>query len=268
MSDKEIEKLVKEWEDLIGKFYVLGYHKFSKALKDSIAYVLLSLEQTGSLAVVSGLSDTLITDVAIANAMKQFIPKISDRTAKFFYSKYVSYLPTNARVEVGFGNELFKRVMNEYLVTEGAEHVKEITNTTRKLVNKALADSIENKETIKQAAKRINNYTLGGLDGRINRRARALLIARTETLMATGKAQYTQMLGFDIEVEKRWIHDHPKVPRDSHVQVANETKKKPIGRDDYFLVGGKKMRYAGDRLGGIENIANCRCSTVYLPKED
>jgi len=266
MTDKEKEEITKRWDELMGRLYVLGYHKFVAALKLSIEPVLLGLENTESLVFMDSMSTVLVTDVPIANAMASFIPKVSDRTSRFLLKNYIKYLPKGTSLSVGFGSEIFAREMNEYLRTVGADHVKEITDTTKRMVKKAISDSIENKETIKQAAKRIERYTLGGLDGRINRRARALLIARTETLMASSKAKDIRMINSGIEVLKEWIHDHPKVPRQTHIDVAISSKKKPLEADEYFIVGGKKMKYAGDRNGGIENLANCRCSTIYIPK--
>ena len=65
--------------------------------------------------------------------------------------------------------------------------------------------------------------------------------------------------------EKKWVKGHPKEPRETHIQVSQN---KPIDKDKPFIVGGVKMMYAGDPKGGAENVINCKCSTIYLPKED
>jgi len=268
MTNEEINKITKDWESFQLRLYLLGYAKFSKALKKQIEPILLSLQQTNNVNVVMGLSSELISTLAIQEAMIPFITTVSDRTAKQFAKTYVRYLPKDVNIGVGFGSAKFRQEMLDYINTIGNAHVKDITETTRKLVNKAFIDGIENGDTISQLGKRITSYTLGsngsGLQGRINVRARALLIAKTETLMASGMAKDLQQDEYPYLFEKQWIHGHVKEPRHEHVDAVNKRKDK----NDTWTLYGRKMKYAGDKDGGAINNCNCRCSTVYVPKQD
>jgi hypothetical protein len=93
------------------------------------------------------------------------------------------------------------------------------------------------------------------------------MIARTETLMASARAKEGQIKEFDavgVDFEKEWIHDHPKVPRETHVALSG----KRVKRDEKFNVNGKMMKYPGDPAGGASEVINCRCSAIFIPIED
>jgi hypothetical protein len=88
-------------------------------------------------------------------------------------------------------------------------------------------------------------------------------IARTETLMASSFAQ------------EEVVRDMPDMPplakewdssRDARTRKAHRGVR-PVLVDDYFSVGGKRMKYTGDRAGGPENVINCRCTVNYTPAD-
>lgn len=256
---KEEEKIVSTWESFMRKMYLLGYVKFSKALRKQIEPILANLESSKSIALVSGFTTQLITTYAIEEAYKPFIISVSDRGAKVFARSL--RLPDKTSIAVGFGNEVFKQNMIEYLNTIGSQHIVDITETTRKLVNKALADGLAEGDTIRQVAKRIERYTLGGLG---KNKARPLLIAKTEALMASGIGKDIQAEQYPYVMVKNWVHGHPKKPRSQHEEAVKD--KKSMG--DNWTLYGRTMRYAGDSKGGAINNCNCQCSTIYKPKED
>lgn len=267
MTEKEKQDITREWEALMNQLYLLGYRNFNKALKASIQPVLDAMEQSGSILLVQELQAQLISVVPIGAAMDRFVRFSGDKVAKNLWKTYRKYIPNNASVGVGFGAEKFALDMNEYLRTIGAQHIKDIDKTTRKLVKKALEDGLKEGDTLKQVARRIERYTLGGLDGRINKRARSLMIARTETLMASARAKEGQIKEFDavgVDFEKEWVHDHPKVPRETHVALSG----KRVKRDEKFNVNGKMMKYPGDSAGGASENINCRCSAIFIPIEN
>lgn len=263
------EKKIKEWEAFMLRLYLLGYAKFTKALKKQIEPIIASLEGTQQIVLINAMSTELITTLPIRQAFNEFISVVGDRSAKKTYQLFMRSLPESSNISVGFGSDIFKAQMQEYLNTIGGQHIKDITDTTRKLVSKAFTDGIEAGDTTRQLSKRIESYTLGsngsGLEGRVNVKARALMISKTETLMASEKAKDLQIDESVYLYEKKWVKGHPKEPRETHIQVSQN---KPIDKDKPFIVGGVKMMYAGDSKGGAENVINCKCSTIYLPKED
>jgi hypothetical protein len=267
MTEKEKQEITKQWEALMNQLYLIGYRNFNRALKASIQPILDAMEQSGSILLVQELQAQLISVVPIGVAMDNFVRFSGDKVAKNIWRTYRRYIPNNASVGVGFGAEKFALDMNEYLRTIGAQHIKDIDKTTRKLVKKAFEDGLKEGDTLKQVARRIERYTLGGLDGRINKRARSLLIARTETLMASGRAKAAQIDEFEevgVKFFKQWIHSAKvKEPRDDH-KLANKTRRPKNG---FWTFSGNKMKWAGDPNGGAINNCNCRCSTIFVPIE-
>jgi len=87
MTDKDITKLAKEWETLAEKLYLLGYKKFSLALRKSIEPLINYIETTG--VYPTELANLLVTQIPISTAMNEFVPLVADRTAKNFYKSYL-----------------------------------------------------------------------------------------------------------------------------------------------------------------------------------
>ena len=258
MTNKDVERLSKEWETFAEKLYLLGFKKFSQALNKSIQPLLDFIETTG--VYPSELANLLVTEIPIATAMNEFVPLVADRTAKNFYKSYLKFLPDSTSVSVGFSSEAFTIGMNEYLSSVGAKHITEITETTRKLVNQAFKDSLENGETTAQLVKRIQKYTNVG-------KSRAMLISRTETLMSSARAKDLQAQEYPYEMDVLWIHDAPKEPRSWHVKLNRQVR-----QGDKFKVvspdGVTFMKYPGDSAGGAINNCNCKCTHIYKVKRD
>ena len=95
-------------------------------------------------------------------------------------------------------------------------------------------------------------------------KTRARMIARTESLMVTNACKFTQAELMDIEMQKTWLHDHPKMPRDWHIALSGKT----IDLDKKFNADGRMMKHPGDPAGGIENNANCKCTMLTKAKLD
>ena len=267
MTEKEIEDIQKEWERLTTYYYVLGYKRFNKALKDAINPLLNALRNSGDIVIAQQLFESQIYQVQmqipIQQTMREFITSVSDRVAKSIYKRYAKYMPESVNIGVGFGSAKFAQDINEYINTVGGQHIKDINDTTLKQIKKAFNDGIEQGDTVKQLAQRINKYTLGSLDN--SRRGRSLLIARTETLMSMGRAKEAQLKEFEgMQFEKRWIVGRPKKHRPDHLAMNG----KSIDGNEKFKFGNVEMRWAGDPSGGAANNCNCRCSTVFIPKVD
>jgi hypothetical protein len=261
ITDKEIEEFAKDWDKFVARLYILGYRKFSVALKKSIDQVIATLEQSQSAVLTSSVSSILITELPISLAMSEHINLVADRTAKQFFRSYLKYLPDNAGIGVGFGNEMFREGLRKYIETIGADHVKDITETTKRLVKQAFIDSANEKETIKQLAKRIEKYTVGNIG-----KSRAMLIARTETLMASAISKELQADAMPYVLDAVWVVDNPKEHRSWHLSL--NMKKVPKG-DKFKVVspnGVTYMKYAGDSAGGAINVCNCKCTHFYKPR--
>lgn len=88
-------------------------------------------------------------------------------------------------------------------------------------------------------------------------------IARTETLMATSKAQdeFVDQVDDLPPMAKEWDSSRDSRTRKDHRRVE------PVLKDERFIVGGKEMRYPGDPAGGAKQVVNCRCVCNYAPAD-
>jgi hypothetical protein len=101
-------------------------------------------------------------------------------------------------------------------------------------------------------------------DSKFDSDTRARMIARTESLMVTNASKYTQSELMPIVMEKTWVHDHPKMPRDWHIALSGKT----IDLDKKFNANGYMMKHPGDPAGGATNNINCKCTMLTKAKYD
>lgn len=87
---------------------------------------------------------------------------------------------------------------------------------------------------------------------------RALLIAENESQGTWEYEEFAQAVEAG-KTRKTWVAIIDKVTRQWHREVNGKT----IPIDDYFHVGSDLMLFSGDMNASDENLANCRCHTVY-----
>jgi len=152
----------------------------------------------------------------------------------------------------------YEGIYKEFMRNIGGSRITEISDTTRGIITRTI---LENQtEGVEVIAKAINER----MSPRFTR-ARASTIARTETHTASSFAIQKQAENFEIpSMRKRWVTTTDDRSRGTHLAV-NGTE---VGIDEDFIVGGKKMKYAGDPRGGASEVINCRCVIVYIEPED
>jgi hypothetical protein len=234
-----------------------GYRLFSKALKQSIQPIIDALNESESVAFTSSIAGMLYTGVPIADAMQTFYNTAWNKQSRGYVKWLKANLPPEATIGVGFENPIMDAALKDYFNTIGGQHIKDINDTSLRRVQSAFQTALENNEGFRGAEKRLIKEV--GMS-----KTRARLIARTESLMVTNAAKYTQSEILPIVMEKTWLHDHPKMPRDWHVALSGKT----IDLDKKFNVQGTMMRHPGDPAGGLENNANCKCTMLTKAKLD
>jgi len=96
-------------------------------------------------------------------------------------------------------------------------------------------------------------------------KSRAEMIARTETGSALMESQFELINDLELPpMIKEWVAFIDGRTRRDHKAVDGDKLKK----DEYFNVGGKRMKYPSDRAGGVANVANCRCTLVWEPENE
>lgn len=236
---------------------VYGYRLYSKALKQSIQPILDALNQSESVAFTNSIAAMLYTEVPIAEAMKVFYNTAWTKQLRGYVKWLKANLPPSATVGVGFENPIMDAALREYFNTVGGQHIKDINATTLKKVQSAFQTALDNNEGFRGAEKRLIKEV--GMS-----KTRARMIARTESLMVTNASKFTQSELMPIVMEKTWVHDHPKMPRDWHVSLSGKT----IDLNEKFNANGYMMKHPGDPAGGATNNINCKCTMLTKAKYD
>jgi hypothetical protein len=236
---------------------VYGYRLFSKALKQSIQPILDALKQSESVAFTSQIAAMLYTEVPIAEAMQTFYNTAWNKQSRGYVKWLKANLPPQATIGVGFENPIMDAALKDYFNTIGGQHIKDINATSLKRIQSAFQTALENNEGFRGAERRLIKEV--GMS-----KTRARMIARTESLMVTNAAKYTQSDLMPIVMEKTWLHDHPKMPRDWHVALNGKT----IDLNEKFNADGYKMSHPGDPAGGASNNINCKCTMLTKAKLD
>jgi hypothetical protein len=236
---------------------VYGYRLFSKALRQSIQPILDALKQSESVAFSYSISAMLYTEVPIANAMQVFYSKAWSKQLRGFITYLKETLPASATIGVGFENPIMDAALKEYFATIGGQHIRDINATSLKKIQSAFQTALQNNEGFRGAERRLIKEVEMS-------KTRARMIARTESLMVTNACKFTQAELMDIEMQKTWLHDHPKMPRDWHIDLSGKT----IDLNEKFNADGTLMKHPGDPAGGAKNNINCKCTTIIKAKLD
>ena len=251
MSQEEFDTKLQQYLE------VYGYRMFSKALKQSIQPILDALNQSESVAFTNSIAAMLYNGIPIATAMQTFYNTAWNKQSRGYVKWLKANLPPQATIGVGFENPIMDAALKEYFNTIGGKHIKDISDTTLKKVQLAFQTALDNNEGFRGAERRLVKEV--GMS-----KTRARMIARTESVMVTNACKFTQAELMDIEMQKTWLHDHPKMPRDWHIALSGKT----IDLNEKFNADGTLMKHPGDPNGGAKNNINCKCTTIIKAKLD
>lgn len=242
-KDAELRAYIELW----------GYRRFRKALDQSIQPLLNSLKESNSIGFTYALQSLLYNSQPVDESIREFYEfawwKQSDAFVNWANENYSAGLNSN--------DPNMQRQLSAYYASIGVEHSKLINDTSRKRINEAFQAAFANNETVDEFEKRLINEV------QMNQ-SRARMISRTESVMLLNRVMIEQAQMLPFQVNKVWIHDHPKEPRNTH--LALNKVKKPLLVP--FDVGGIFMQYPGDPIGGAENNINCKCSLIITPRKD
>ena len=135
----------------------------------------------------------------------------------------------------------------QWMETEGAEKVKDITETTKRALAETIADGIAQGEGVPKIRDRVSEVF------RQAKGVRAETIARTETHNAVSTGTFETYRAGRVE-QKEWLATRDPRTRDSHIDIDREVR--PI--DQKFSNG---LMYPG-APGPPEEVINCRCALL------
>jgi SPP1 gp7 family putative phage head morphogenesis protein len=156
-------------------------------------------------------------------------------------------------------SEETRRLFNIWIDTYGLNLAKDIDDTTKKKLRKALSESIEEGEDLKKRVAKLIEVADGMFAE--DKKWRAELIARTESCTTMNAGAIELYKSEDIGY-KEWISVQDDRTRDSHLLMDGVVV--PI--TDKFEVPatsqseGAFMEYAGDPSAPVGQVANCRCT--------
>lgn len=151
--------------------------------------------------------------------------------------------------------DLFERMVQEYILTYGGEQIAEdISRTTVTQIMAQIEAGREAGVGVSEIAKSIRSRapSIG--------RARAAVIARTETHSAGNFGALKSADEVGLPMMKEWISDNSSRTRSAHRAADGQT----VPKDEPFTVDGESLMYPGDQSGSADNVINCRCSTGYI----
>ncbi len=153
--------------------------------------------------------------------------------------------------------EIAERAVADWIAAYAAAKVRRILETTRKIIRQAIVRGNELNEPPRVLAHRIRDET-GGEIGR----ARAQMIARTETHIASQVGSNAAADATGLQLDKEWGATEDARTRLAH-SIADGQK---VDKNAYFIVGGEHMRFPGDPNGSARNVINCRCVVLWRPR--
>lgn len=143
-----------------------------------------------------------------------------------------------------------------YVSSQAQRALSLVDATTREAVRKALADGLALNETTAQLVERIRAMAEFG-------QARALRIARTETVGAFNFATTEAYEQSGVVDGVEWLSARDSAVRESHAEADGQQV--PLGTA--FTVGGFPMDFPGDPGAPPEETVNCRCTTLPVVNE-
>lgn len=98
----------------------------------------------------------------------------------------------------------------------------------------------------------------------ITSRARATVIARTETHGAANFGANEAAKATGLKLQKEWVASNDERTRSAHAAADGDI----VEMDQPFTVGGEKLMFPGDPDGSAGNVINCRCAVAHIVDEE
>lgn len=162
--------------------------------------------------------------------------------------------------------DVFTNAAEAYAEQVVPARIAGVAETTRVAVTQAVTAGIREGQTIPQIAKAVDD-AFENMAGR-----RAVVIARTEVLGASGAGGQIMAQSTGLPLAKEWIATRDRRTRqivrgDDFDHALMDGVK--VGLDESFEVpgrgGAEALLFPGDPRGSAANIIQCRCANGYIP---
>jgi uncharacterized protein with gpF-like domain len=242
------------------------YPNFKKALNEQTHLVSDYVHYHGVSNLEAHIS-VLVSAQPMTAAYKRCYTQVGVEHAQWTYNRIERMVPAvkaySGEFEVkdaepvNFFSESWRKLMNLFFDTQGADRVTQVTETTKEKIRELLIEAQEQGLTLSEQA----TYIEDRLNDPDFNRNRAMVIARTESTTASN---YSALLGAessDYETGKMWLAVLDANTRPDHVDASGQT----VASDDLFVVGGYLMAYPGAIGAPANEVCNCRCCIAMVP---
>lgn len=240
------------YEKQLERYAKRTYPIFLRACSEQVRPVVEFIRRTGN---TEPPLDILVNPNIWIKPMQQAYEMVGTTAAR---REYYWMRAIESKAILDFLVDAWRAVFMDYSTNYAYFIQNEMTETTKEEIRKALAYSYENGYNADRTATHIRNAV-----GRKISRARAVLIARTESNTAANLGKRTGAESWLKESGekgfKQWI-GRVVNERSTHL-VLNDTFREI---DDTWDVGGVKALYPGDTNLPADERCNCRCVVQYL----
>jgi len=162
--------------------------------------------------------------------------------------------------------ELLKNSISKFIKRNSINQSRIILDTTQKNMHTAAELAIS--ETADQIERSINASAI--LSKKLRSRETGIASLETQTMAETTKSAEADIFSgkepLTLQspkepVTKEWVTVGDERVRPAHVNADSQLQR----IEDFFIVMGQQLRFPGDTSFGatVENVVNCRCSSVY-----
>lgn len=154
----------------------------------------------------------------------------------------------------------------EWIATMTALKVTPIGGTTEKQAQRIIANATAAGLQMGLAQAELGEMIRSDIrtQGGTLARARARVIARTESHAASNAAQQQAAVATGLPMLKEWVAaNQPDRTRQDHQDADGQTVELHMP----FIVGGEELMQPGDPTGSAEQVINCRCVSVFVVQD-
>jgi HK97 family phage portal protein len=225
-----------------------------RAEGEDVARLLLSL----------GVAADLLTDPYVQAALARIGAAYAPGAAyhRAWLTRYVKLIGQTVQVgasdvaaRVGISFTLEHPRAQAVIRQRAADLVTHVTETTRDAIREAVLAGRTEGLSVREIAKRIQETTFGEISA-----ARAVTIARTETVGALNAGAFEAARSSNVMRSKEWLTQGDDRVRETHAALNGQ-------RVDIGAAFGNGLRYPHDPAGPAEETVNCRCTLLYSDLE-
>lgn len=260
------------WLELHHSYEQQAYRLFKNALDKQIKAVITEIKERGVFG-IEAFVESIVKNEPMSEAYLKVYRLIGVKHARFTFN-WIREVAKQNEAKRGniFGSDFFDKLMIEYFREFGALQVVEVDQTTISHIQLLL----QRGRDLNYAGSQLADYMVTELNNPDYNRNRAMRIARTETTSAANRGAFLAGQNSEYETANSWISAEGSRTRKSHHDQNGKIAKEGKGKNKFKVAvykgkvrtGYDLMNHPGDTTAHVSNLANCRCSSAFVPVLD